>query len=817
MVKIEMKHLREVARFHDDSRITVRGTQRLLQKGPYRFYAEPGAMPYDDYVLDGRYVLLGSVLNVVSPSGTFQVTRADGKIAVSELYHVIEGLTDDDTEYLAWVLAHTPVAGYVDLGGQVVRLEDRRMAGISVPWPDADARKKISAFMADCRDRVEDARKEAASLKERGARAFLEYAEGCSSVCLGSLFDVAEGCFLDAKDRRLQGRYPVVSSQGVVGHSDEVFCDGQCIVVGQAGQYALQYWMPDGAFALQDTICISKPKRCDAPEIPLEAAYFALHAGGVRSRLRVAGKSVKAKAIDVSRLGEYSIPDFSDFNKSSHYLEVSKRYMQRIVELEKEADVVARKARQIMDGIVKGDGSVLSEVMHVQGRPFETADTADVIGSGMHALEKEFSTEKSVRLVVEELFKIADCDFEARGAERTPFDVAWEVIPLLFARLKEGRDAFRCAMGATGRGGYGRAIDGLLVGYASGHSELLFLESLTTSFSSLSKEGLEKLVGMLLHLPDCMDCASTGSYALRMLNDKGIVRRIGDSEVYEQNGAACSLAVADLMSGLASVFAPKAEEIFDPCMIDGSMAAAMKAASGGSVIAQTTEASSMLIEHLCSSLMNSSKVPEIAVGGSSLLEDAFPGRSFGLVVSFLPCNETDWADGPLSQEDPRWIFGLPPRNKANLAWFQHAYAHRSKEGTLILLAANAMLHESRGCEPSVRKSIIDSGCIRAVISLPGRLFGDGRAAQSIVIAQDFREGECETLFIDATGCGADAESIDKKNISSRLLPAWCVDKVLSAVRSWRSGRGYADEKGFCRSVGKTDILAEGILTPWTFV
>lgn len=816
MTKIEMRCLRDVARFHNDSRITVRGTQRLLQKGPYRFYAEPGALPYDDYVLDGQYVLLGSVLNVVSPAGTFQVTRANGKIAVSELYHVISGMTDDDTEYLAWVLSHTPVAGYVDLGGQVVRLEERRMGGISVPWPDARTRKAVSLFMRDCRDRARDAKEKAASLREEGAKAFLGLKEEGGRVPLGSLFEVAEGRFLESSSRRSGGKYPVVSSQGVVGHSDEVGCEGQCIVVGQAGQYALQYWMPDGAFALQDTVCISKSEEWNASDMPLEAVYFALYAEGIRNRLRVAGKNVKAKETDVSRIGECLVPDFSNPSMASGYCALSRKLMRRIVELEREAEEAALGARRLMGDLIKGDVD-LGKIACFEKHSSKQVDLPDSDTVVADAFEKEPSVEENAHRVADNLFELVASDFGVRGIGYSAFDVAWEAIPLLYIRLKEGRSAYASMMNAVSGADRRRAIDDLLVRRASEWSELSFLENLTTSFSSLSEGGVERLLDALLDLPACMDCAPIGAHVLRMLNCKGVVRQIGDSDAYKQNGATCPLAVSELLSGIASVFAPEAKEIFDPCMIDGSMAMAATSVSGGSLCAQTSEAGSMLVERLCASLVCPADSSEIVVGESALLKDAFSGRSFDFVTSFLPCNETDWTDAPLDANDQRWIFGMPPRNKANLAWFQHAYAHRSKEGTLVLLAANALLHESRGCEPDVRKSIIDSGCIRAVISLPGRLFDDGRAAQSIIVAQDCRGDDCETLFIDATACGVENAGLGGGGAESRLLLSSAIDKILSAIRFWELGQGYVDEKGFCRSVEKSEIMDKGVLTPWTFV
>ncbi|MFR1638321.1 MAG: N-6 DNA methylase [Eggerthellaceae bacterium] len=104
--------------------------------------------------------------------------------------------------------------------------------------------------------------------------------------------------------------------------------------------------------------------------------------------------------------------------------------------------------------------------------------------------------------------------------------------------------------------------------------------------------------------------------------------------------------------------------------------------------------------------------PGCAARGRRLARDASAvGARADVVASILPPNQGEWTDARPDAHDARWAFGVPPRNKANLAWLQHAHAHRAPGGYAVLAAADALLHEKRGCEPTVRAALIASGCV----------------------------------------------------------------------------------------------------------
>ena len=198
--------------------------------------------------------------------------------------------------------------------------------------------------------------------------------------------------------------------------------------------------------------------------------------------------------------------------------------------------------------------------------------------------------------------------------------------------------------------------------------------------------------------------------------------------------------------------------------------------------------------------------------GSALVEDELAGKLADVIVSVLPPNQGEWTDHAPDPSDTRWAFGVPPRNKANLAWVQQAFAHRAPGGIAVLAASNAVLHESRGCEPGVRAALIESGCVRAVVSLPGGLFSDGRVPFSIIVLGDKRSVPFETLFVNALEYG-----VPNVTRAGRGLPMDARDRVVSTVERWIATGSSVFIPGFARSVPESEIVALGDLTPWSYV
>ena len=209
-----------------------------------------------------------------------------------------------------------------------------------------------------------------------------------------------------------------------------------------------------------------------------------------------------------------------------------------------------------------------------------------------------------------------------------------------------------------------------------------------------------------------------------------------------------------------------------------------------------------------------------AAVGSALAHDEFSDWRADLVCAALPCEEGAWHEGAVSPDDPRWAaLGVPPRNKATFAWIQQAMFHQAAGGAVVLLAPNCALHSCVGSETELRRKLAASGRVRAVVSLPSRIFADGRPASSLIVLGDPRDAACaQTLMVDMLGCGVPSSGTGAGAAATRELPAEVAAHAARVLAAWVERGEASCEQGFCRVVGAEEIAANvDVLTPWTYV
>lgn len=208
--------------------------------------------------------------------------------------------------------------------------------------------------------------------------------------------------------------------------------------------------------------------------------------------------------------------------------------------------------------------------------------------------------------------------------------------------------------------------------------------------------------------------------------------------------------------------------------------------------------------------------PIDVVASTGDLADPASVRRAALCVCFPAPEQGVWTDRTVDADDPRWVFGPPPRNKANFAWVQQTVACMEEGGRALMLLCNAALHADSGREAVVRRAWARSGLVEAVVSLPGGLFADGRPPVSLVVMRKGRARQ-GILFVNALELGRDLGP-NPSGWTARSLEAATVSRIVDACASWERGTGYRDMPGFCRVVPPEEIEErEGVLTPWTYL
>lgn len=89
--------------------------------------------------------------------------------------------------------------------------------------------------------------------------------------------------------------------------------------------------------------------------------------------------------------------------------------------------------------------------------------------------------------------------------------------------------------------------------------------------------------------------------------------------------------------------------------------------------------------------------------GDSFHEDKFKDLRADFILANPPFNDSDWGGYSL-RDDPRWKYGIPPKNNANYAWIQHFIYHLSPTGIAGFVMANGSLSSNQSGEGEIRKT-----------------------------------------------------------------------------------------------------------------
>ncbi|MFK4146864.1 type I restriction-modification system subunit M [Streptomyces sp. NPDC004065] len=211
--------------------------------------------------------------------------------------------------------------------------------------------------------------------------------------------------------------------------------------------------------------------------------------------------------------------------------------------------------------------------------------------------------------------------------------------------------------------------------------------------------------------------------------------------------------------------------------------------------------------------------------GDTFADDKHPDLKADFVMANPPFNIKDWAR---DESDPRWKYGVPPKNNANYAWLQHMISKLGEKGTAGIVLANGSMSAQSGGEGEIRQALIEADLVACMVALPSQLFRTtqipaclwfltkDKSPQGVRRLDDRRS---EILFIDARAMG---EMVDR---TERVLPEADLSRIADTYHAWRgtpsareAGLAYEDVPGFCYSADIEKVREHGyVLTPGRYV
>lgn len=205
--------------------------------------------------------------------------------------------------------------------------------------------------------------------------------------------------------------------------------------------------------------------------------------------------------------------------------------------------------------------------------------------------------------------------------------------------------------------------------------------------------------------------------------------------------------------------------------------------------------------------------------GDTFHDDLHKTLKADYILANPPFNISDWGGNRLT-EDVRWKYGVPPEGNANFAWLEHIVYHLAPNGCAGVVLANGALSSNTSGEGEIRKNLVNSGLVDAIVALPDKLFYSTGIPVSLWILNrnkennsKYRNRAAEILFIDARKMG---ELVDRRH---RELSSEEISKIAETYHNWRNIDGkYEDVQGFCRSAKMEEVEGhEYILTPGRYV
>ena len=196
--------------------------------------------------------------------------------------------------------------------------------------------------------------------------------------------------------------------------------------------------------------------------------------------------------------------------------------------------------------------------------------------------------------------------------------------------------------------------------------------------------------------------------------------------------------------------------------------------------------------------------------------DQFPDVKFDYIMANPPFNISDWG-GEKYESDVRWQFGRPPVKNANFAWLQHMLWKLRPGGQAGVVLANGSMSTNAGGEGDIREAMVRGDIVEVMVALPGQLFLNTQIPVCLwFLTNDKttsgRDRRGETLFIDARQLGTMETNV------LRVLTDEDIARLQETVQSWKTGVGYEDVAGFCKSAPLEEIEKNGfVLTPGRYV
>ena len=168
--------LGEVIELYDYERIPLSTQQRNQRQGEYPYYGASGIIDYiDDYIFDGRFLLISEDGANLVERKTSIAFFASGKFWVNNHAHIVQGLPGvADDYFLMSYIQSANISGYIT-GAAQPKLSQRNLKAIRLLLPPLPTQRKITAVLSVYDDLIENNTRRIKILEEMASAIYREW------------------------------------------------------------------------------------------------------------------------------------------------------------------------------------------------------------------------------------------------------------------------------------------------------------------------------------------------------------------------------------------------------------------------------------------------------------------------------------------------------------------------------------------------------------------------------------------------------------------------------------------------------------------
>ncbi|MDD3794068.1 MAG: restriction endonuclease subunit S [Candidatus Gracilibacteria bacterium] len=168
--------LGDIIDFFDNRRIPLSTIQRTKKQGNYPYYGASGIIDYiDDFIFDGRYLLISEDGANLTERNTPIAFFAEGKFWVNNHSHIILGKSNiADTDFIMYWFSGNDIGGYIT-GAAQPKLSQSSLSRIEILLPPLSTQQKIASILSKYDDLIENNNKRINILEETAQSIYEEW------------------------------------------------------------------------------------------------------------------------------------------------------------------------------------------------------------------------------------------------------------------------------------------------------------------------------------------------------------------------------------------------------------------------------------------------------------------------------------------------------------------------------------------------------------------------------------------------------------------------------------------------------------------